>query len=57
MRRNKVQSIVLPPIDIAERGVANPDRILEHGSKYRLKITGRAADNLEHLRSSGLLLQ
>jgi hypothetical protein len=57
MCRNKVQSVVLPPIDIAERGVANSDRVLQHGCKYRLQIAGGAADNLQHLRRSSLLLK
>ena len=57
MCRNKVQGIVHPPIDIAELGVANPDRILQHGCKYRLKIAGGAANNLQHLRRGRLLLQ
>jgi transposase len=30
--------------------------ILQHGRKHRLNVAGRAADNLEHLRSCRLLL-
>ena len=43
-------------IDIAELGIADANGILQHGRKHWLKIAGRAADNLEHLRRSRLLL-
>ena len=57
MRRNKVQSLAVPAIDIAELGVADADGILQHCFKHRLKFAGRAADNLQHLRGRRLLLQ
>ena len=56
MRRNKVQGLAIPAIDISKFSVADAYRILQHGRKHRLKIAGRAADNLKHLRGSGLLL-
>ena len=40
-----------------ELGVANANRILEHGRKHRLKITRGPADELEHVRRCRLLLQ
>ena len=57
MRRDKVHGVAIPTVDISKLGVADPYGILQHGFKYGLKITGRAADNLEHLRRGGLLLQ
>src|SRR5262249_61615017 len=38
-------------------GVAQSGRRLDQGVKYRLQIEGRAADNLEYVGGSGLLLQ
>ena len=57
MRRHEVQGVAIPAMDISKLGVANADGILQHSRKHRLKIAGRAADNLEHLRRGGLLLQ
>ena len=57
VRRNEMQGVALPAIDISKLGVADPYGFLKHGVKHRLKIARRAADNLEHLRSRGLLLQ
>ena len=42
---------------IAELCLAKRDGVLQHGFEHRLKIAGRAADNLEHLRGRRLLLQ
>ena len=57
MCRNEVQGIAVPAIDISEVGVADANGFLQHGRKHRLKIAGRAADDLEHLRRGRLLLQ
>ena len=57
MRRHEVQGIAIPAMDISKLGVADADGILQYGCKHRLKIAGRAADNLEHLRRGSLLLQ
>ena len=57
MRRNEVQGVAVPTIDISKLGVADADGVLQHGCKHRLKIAGRAADDLEHLRRRRLLLQ
>ena len=57
MRRHEVQSVAVPAIDISKFGVADAYGVLQHGFKHRLKIAGRAADDLEHLRGRRLLLQ
>ncbi len=57
MRRNEVHGVAIPAMDISKLGIADADGILQHGCKDRLKIAGRTADNLKHLRRRGLLLQ
>ena len=57
MGRNKTQSIILPTIDLAKCGIANSNRLLQHGSEHRLHIARRAADDLKHLRRRRLLLK
>jgi hypothetical protein len=57
MCREQVQSLAIPTEDATERGVANADCVLKHSCKNRLKIARGAADNLQHLRGRGLLLQ
>ena len=54
---DEVQGVAVPTVDISELGVADADRILQHGRKHWLKIAGRAADDLKHLRRGRLLLQ
>jgi hypothetical protein len=56
-RRDKAELLSLPKIERAKLGVAYADGLLQHGCKHRLKIAGRAADDLEDLRGRGLLLQ
>src|SRR5262249_32808004 len=41
----------------AEIGATHARRILQHRLEYRLQLTGRARDDLEHLGGRGLLLQ
>ena len=50
--RRRPSDKILPNV-----GVADAHRVLQHRRKHWLKIAGRAADNLEHLRRSRLLLQ
>ena len=57
MRRNEVQSVAVPTVDISKLGVADADGLLQHGRKHWLKIAGRATDNLKNLRRGRLLLQ
>ena len=57
MRRHEAKGVAVPAVDIAKLGVADADRILQHRSKHRLKVAGRAADRLEHLGRGCLLLQ
>ena len=49
MRRHEVEGVAIPAIDVSELGVADANGFLQHGCKHRLKIAGRAADDLEHL--------
>ena len=49
MCRDNAEGLAIPTKDVAEVGVADARRILQHGCKHRLQIAGRAADNLEHL--------
>ena len=41
----------------AELGLADARRVRQHGLEHRLKLAGRARDDLQHLRGRGLLLQ
>ena len=56
VRGNEVQRAVVPAIDIAERGVANPHRIRQHVREHRIEIAGRRTDHAQHLRQGALLL-
>ena len=38
-------------------GLAQPRRGFDEGIEHRLQIEGRAADDLEHVRGRGLLLE
>src|SRR5262245_6915649 len=44
-------------IEVAEPGLANAHCIGQHGLEHRLQLTGRAANDLQHLGSRGLLLE
>ena len=57
MRRKEVQGVTIPAEDISESGVADAYGFGQHCFKHRLKIAGRATDNLEYLRCCCLLLQ
>ena len=37
MRRNEVQGVAIPAIDISKLGVADADGVLQHGCKHRLE--------------------
>src|SRR5262249_54030908 len=56
-RGKKVKKLAIPAIDIAKLGVANAYSILQHSCEHRLKITGRATDNPQHLRGGRLLFK
>ena len=43
--------------DVSKLGIANADSFLQHRRKHRLKIAGRATDNLKHLRRRSLLFE
>ena len=49
MRRDQVQGVAIPTVDISELRIAKTNGVLQHGLKYRLRIAGRTADNPEHL--------
>src|SRR5262249_34857057 len=55
--RDQVQKLAIPPINIPKLRVTYADSLLQHGCKHRLKIAGRAGNDLEHFRVRGLLLQ
>src|SRR6516164_3467342 len=57
MRPNNVHRFAIPVEDISKFSFANAYGFLQHGFKHRLKIAGRATDNLQHLRCGSLLLQ
>src|SRR5215470_9453343 len=44
-------------IEVAEPSLANAHCIGQHGLEHRLKLAGRTADDLQHLRRRRLLLQ
>ena len=46
VRRNEVQRLAVPAIDISEVGFAEAYCFRQHGGKYGLKIARRAADDL-----------
>src|SRR5262249_6688516 len=54
---DSAESISFTQIHGAELGCADTRRILQHGLEHRLQLAGRTADNLQHLRGRGLLLQ
>ena len=54
MRRKQVQGLAVPAVDIAKRGIADANRILQHCRKHWLKFAGRTTNNLEHVRGCGL---
>ena len=47
------QGVAVPAINISKPGFADGYRFLQHGRKHRLKIAGRAADDLRHFRGRG----
>src|SRR5262245_61202975 len=51
------QRISFAQPEMAEFGFANAHCILQHGAEHRLKLAGRACDDLLHLRSCCQLLQ
>src|SRR6202790_1629017 len=53
----RVITLAIVEQDVAEFGFANPQSVREHRLKYGLHIARRSADDPEHLRRCGLLLQ
>src|SRR5262249_34336643 len=52
----KVKLLSLVQVQAAKLGFAKTRRVLQHGLENRLKLTGRRADDAQHLRSRSLLL-
>ena len=46
MHRDETEGVGVTAVDGAELGIANTNRLLLHSGEYRLKITGRTADDL-----------
>src|SRR6476619_3837174 len=57
VRSDDAQTVALHAIDISKPCIADADGLLHHCRKHRLKIAGRATDDLKNLRGSRLLLQ
>jgi hypothetical protein len=51
------QGIAISSKDVAKARIADASRLCQHGIEHRSQITGRAGDDLEHVRSSRLLLK
>ena len=52
-----VKHFSIVEVEGAELGSADARRILQHSLEHRLQLAGRAANDLQHLRGRGLLLQ
>jgi hypothetical protein len=52
-----MQSLVFPAIDVSKSSAAQANSLFQDGCKHRLKIAGRAADDLKDFRCRSLLLQ
>ena len=46
VRRNEVPGLAVPAVDVSKLGVTDAGSLFQHGREHRLKIAGRAADNL-----------
>src|SRR6516165_3371705 len=57
VERNRTKAVSLRSIHCAKFGLADARRVRQHGLEYRLQLTGRRTDDLEHLGRCGLLLQ
>ena len=57
MRRRHHEAASLGHPQIAELGLADPRRILQHGLEHRLQLARRALNDAQHVRRRRLLLQ
>ena len=57
VQRGHAEGISLAKEQIAKLGLAEPGRVPQQGLEHGLQLARRVADNLEHLRGRGLLLQ
>src|SRR5262249_38967145 len=53
----RAKLLVLIEIQRAKLGIADAPGIFQYGLEYRLELTGRARDDLQHLGGGGLPLQ
>ena len=56
-QRSRVEEFPIKPEQCTELGLADTGGVLQHGLKHGLQLARRSADNLQHLRGRGLLLQ
>ena len=57
MHRGNAEGIVFAELQSGEIGPANAHRVFQHSLEYRLELTRRTADDLEHVGGGRLLLQ
>jgi len=57
VRGDHPQRVMLSQIKRTEVGLTNSSRIRQHRLENRFQFSGRTRDDLQHLRSRGLLLQ
>src|SRR5215813_9234575 len=55
--RRQGKILAVEPEQRAEIGLADARRVLQHSLEYWLQFAGRAADDLKHVSSRGLLLE
>src|SRR5262249_20418627 len=57
VERCEPQELPVEPIDERSVGIAQPRRRPDKGTRHRLQVKSRAADDLQHVGGGGLLLQ
>ena len=57
MHSGDAKGVAVANIQIAELGVAELNRVRQHGLEHWAKLARRAGDDAQHLRGRGLLLQ
>src|SRR5262245_53741405 len=57
VQRNVPEYIAFVEQQVAEAGLADANGVLKHSLEHWLQFAGRAADDLQHVGGSGLLLQ
>ena len=57
MYRTDTEQAVFMEVQETELGLADAHRVSQHGLEYRRQLARRRADDAEHIRRRGLLLQ